>query len=322
MSASPRCIGSVKRAFPNTIQAELATRVETPPFGDEWIHESKFDGYRIFACRNGRHLSLLTRENNDWTEKFSPIIASLLKLPANNFILDGEVCVVNAEGRTDFQLLQSYFQDRDSFPLRYFVFDILYLNGRDVRACPLLERKQLLSAILPRRNRILVRSGYVRGNGDKVFALAQKNGLEGIVSKHVSSLYLGARTKQWLKAKCVEQAEFVIAGFAKHSKLPNQIGALFLGYFEGQSLRYCGKVGTGFSTKMRSELFRTLNAIRLDRPPRDAPKVKAARWVKPVIVAQIEFTEWTEDNKLRHPSFKGLRDDKKPQDVHRERVLR
>ena len=308
---------------------QLATLVKDAPSGDGWLHEIKYDGYRIGCRIRGSRVTLISRNGKDWTEAFPEIAAAAAKLPTTDALLDGEVAIVLADGRTSFQMLQNAFSgDRSRGTLIYFVFDLLRLDGERLASRPLLERKERLKALLKRLRKGSVASDRIRyadhveGNGRAFYAQARKLGLEGIISKRAAEPYRPGRHGDWVKTKCVHQQEFVIGGFTEPEGARAGLGALLIGYYEGRRLIFSGKVGTGFSHKGAIELRRTLDGIEQKRCPFDPPPEGAlgrtAHWVKPQLVCQVEFTEWTGDGKIRHPSFQGLRADKKPQQVRRE----
>jgi bifunctional non-homologous end joining protein LigD len=308
---------------------QLATLVKDAPSGDGWLHEIKYDGYRIGCRIRGSRVTLISRNGKDWTAAFPEIATAAAVLPTTDALLDGEVAIVLPDGRTSFQMLQNAFSgERSRGTLIYFVFDLLRLDGERLTSRPLLERKARLKALLGRlrkgsdaRDRIRY-ADHVEGNGRAFYAQARKLGLEGIISKRAAEPYRPGRHGDWVKTKCVHQQEFVIGGFTEPEGARAGLGALLIGYYEGRRLIFSGKVGTGFTHKGAIELRRTLDAIEQKRCPFDPPPEGAlgrtAHWVKPQLVGQVEFTEWTGDGKIRHPSFQGLRADKKAQQVRRE----
>ena len=309
---------------------ELATLVDEPPAGDQWLHELKFDGYRVECLIDGGEVTLITRKGLDWTDQFATIAEAASALPVESAILDGEVVVLLPDGRSSFQGLQQAFSGRPPGPLVYFVFDLLQHDGADLRRLPLIERKQRLAALLKRRRRasqVIRYSDHIQGQGSKVLADACRAGLEGIISKRADSLYTGVRSRSWLKVKCVQRQEFVIVGFTEPKGARSGLGALLLGvHGEGNSgLYYAGKVGTGFSDATLAELeSRLLPLERKTTPLKEGPRtgLKGVHWVDPRLVAEVRFTEWTDDGRLRHPSFVGLRRDKPASEVRREAVSR
>lgn len=316
-----------RKAARRFLPLELATLVDEPPAGDGWLHELKFDGYRVECLIADGDVSLITRKGLDWTDRFGPIAREAATLPVDSAILDGEAVVLLPDGRTSFQALQQAFSGKPPGQLVYFVFDLLELDGADLRPLPLIERKQRLAALLRgrRKARTVIRySDHVMGQGRKFFADACRAGLEGIISKRADSRYAGIRSRSWLKTKCVNRQEFVIVGFTEPKGGRTGLGALLLGvHGDGKAgLRYAGKVGTGFTSRTLAELHALLLPLERKTPSLvDAPRtgLKGIHWVEPRLVAEVRFTEWTGDGRLRHPSFVGVRRDKSPADVRRER---
>ena len=306
---------------------QLATLVDTPPSGDEWLHEIKYDGYRIGArVRKGR-VSLYTRNGNDWTAAFPEVADAVAKLRLDDALIDGEVAVVLPDGRTSFQALQNTGAAKNRGTLVYFVFDLLRLNGKDPERLPLEERKALLKKLLGGRSTGRIRfSEHIDGNGEAFFAKACRAGLEGIVSKRRDQPYRAGRHGGWVKTKCVQRQEFIIGGFTDPEGMRAGIGALLIGFYEGDRLVFCGKVGTGFTHKLALELRARLERIAQKTSPFSPPPAgllgRNAHWVKPELVCEVVFTEWTTDGKIRHPSFQGLRSDKDPKEIRREKPVR
>lgn len=305
-------------------QPQLATLVKTTPAGDEWLHEIKFDGYRI-GChvRRGR-ATLTSRNGHDWTAAFPEIAAAAARLDVRDALLDGEVAMVLPDGRTSFQALQNVSGAASRASLVYFVFDLLRLDGRSLEAQPLEERKARLRALVGRRKTGRIRyADHVEGRGDEFFRQACRLGLEGIVSKRRDLPYHPGRHGSWLKTKCTLRQEFVIGGFTDPEGMRSGLGALLVGHYDDGRLAFAGKVGTGFTHKSALDLRRQLDAIEQPRSPFDPPPPGAlgrrAHWVRPALVCEVVFTEWTTDGRIRHPSFQGLRRDKPPREVVRER---
>jgi len=316
---------------------QLATLVKEPPSGDGWLHEIKYDGYRI-GCRirDGR-VTLISRNGKDWTAAFPDIAAAAAALPTKDALIDGEVAIVLPDGRTSFQMLQNKSaasaKATAGGTLIYFVFDLLRLDGESLAGKPLLDRKARLRALVGRRKAGRIRyADHVMGNGRAFFEQAQRLGLEGIISKRASEPYRPGRHGEWVKTKCVLEQEFVVGGFTDPEGARAGIGALLIGYYDspsGAALRgsrrlvFSGRVGTGFTQKGALELRRTLESIAQKScpfdPPPAGPLARSAHWVEPQLVCEVAFTEWTSDGKIRHPAFKGLRADKKPNEVRRER---
>ncbi len=306
--------------LPNQLQ--LAQLVDQAPEGDGWLHEQKFDGYRIIAHLEGRKLRLLSRRFNDWTAQFPTVVDAVAALPVKSVVLDGEVAVVMPDGRTSFQALQNAFGQRGA-NIVYFVFDLLGLDGEDLTKLPLEDRKQRLATLIGSQHGVIRYSDHVVGNGEAFFELACKRGLEGIVSKKRDAPYSPGRGKSWLKTKCLLRQEFVIGGFTDPEGARTHIGALLVGYYERGALVYAGKVGTGFSGKDLVELEHALAPLELAHPAFDPEPPRAwtgpnRHWVSPVLVAEVAFSEWTNEGRLRHPSFQGLRADKPATEIVRE----
>jgi len=303
---------------------QLATLVKAPPSGDEWLHEIKYDGYRI-GCRIRRgRVTLLSRNGKDWTAAFPEIVDAAAALDVDDTLLDGEVAMVLPDGRTSFQALQNAAVGSRS-SLAYFVFDLLRVNGERLERLPLEERKTRLRTLLGRTRKRIRYSGHVDGSGETFFAQACKSGLEGIISKRRDQPYRAGRHGDWVKTKCVQRQEFVIGGFTDPEGSRIGIGALLVGYYDGARLVFSGKVGTGFTHTVALDLRRKLERIEQDTCPYEPPPPRSvgrhAHWVKPQLVGEVVFAEWTEDGKIRHPSFQGLRADKKPRQVHREQPV-
>jgi bifunctional non-homologous end joining protein LigD len=316
--------GARKVAMPEFVSPELATLVKAPPEGRQWFHELKFDGYRMLCNRSGGQVRFWSRNQKDWTHKFSHIGKAVKALQVNSAILDGEVVAVDDSGRASFQKLQQSLGKTGDAGFVYQIFDLIYLEGYDLTQTPLKDRKLLLAEVLESAGEtgILRYSDHVEGNGIEFFKQACKLGIEGVVSKLADSRYESTRSRSWLKAKCLKRQEFVIAGYTKSDKDFPGFGALVLGVYDKGKLVYAGRAGTGFSIKQRLDLRKKLDRlIRASSPfavvPKD-PGLRKAVWTTPQLVGEVAFTEWTADGYIRHPSFKGLREDKKARDVVRE----
>ena len=306
-------------------QLQLAQLVDEAPAGDEWLHEQKFDGYRIVAACNGGKLQLLSRRFNDWTAQFPTVVDAVAALKVKDVVLDGEVCVVMPDGRTSFQALQGSFGRREA-NIVYFAFDLLWLDGEDIAQLPLEERKQRLAKLIGKKQGVLRYSDHVVGNGGAFFKLACKQGLEGIISKRRDKPYSPGRGHGWLKTKCLMRQEFVIGGYTDPEGSRTHVGALLVGYYQDGKLVYGGKVGTGFTNKDLVALERALAPLEAAKSP-FAPEPKRAwtgpnrHWVTPLLVCEIAFSEWTNDGRLRHPSFQGLRADKPAAEITRDQAV-
>jgi len=303
---------------------QLATLVDRPPSGEGWCHEVKFDGYRIGCHVDGQRVALISRNGKDWTAAYPEIVQAIASLRLKDTLLDGEVAVVLPGGRTSFQALQNASAGASGRgSLTYFVFDLLRLDGRSIEAQPLLERKALLQALLRARGHERIRfADHVDGDGQAFLDRACRLGLEGIISKRVDRPYHHGRSHDWLKAKCTRRQEFVIGGFTDPEGARAGLGALLIGYYDGPRLVFAGKVGTGFSHAFVVELRRRLDTLEQKTDPFQASPPRAiarrAHWVRPELVCEVTFTEWTSDGMIRHPSFQGLRTDKRPAEVRRE----
>src|SRR5262245_28294269 len=306
---------------------QLATLVETPPSGDEWLHEIKYDGYRIGARVQKGRVTLYTRNGNDWTAAFPDIADAIGKLGVDDALIDGEAAALLPDGRTSFQALQNAASAQSRSGVVYFVFDLLRLEGERLDALPLAERKARLKALVGGRKTGRIRfSEHVTGHGKAFFDQACRLGLEGIVSKRGDLPHRPGRHGGWLKTKCVRRQEFVIGGFTDPEGARAGLGALMIGYYDRDRLVFSGKVGTGFTHKgaleLRSRLDRLAQRSSPFTPPPSGPLGRNAHWVKPTLVCEVVFTEWTNDGKIRHPSFQGLRADKDPLEVTREMPAR
>lgn len=311
--------------LPATFRAELALLVESPPEGDAWLHEIKFDGYRIGCRIDGRDIRLISRNGKDWTDHFPEVREAAARLPVRRAFLDGEIAVLLPDGRTSFQALQNAFSGASRDNLIYFVFDLLHLDGEDIARLPLEERKARLQQLLAPVGKSLIRyAEHVVGNGLEFFAQVCRHGLEGVVSKRRDRPYEPGRGGGWVKVKCIKRQEFVVGGFTDPKGSRAGIGALLIGVYDDHgALVFAGKVGTGFTQRSAQDLRHQLD--RLEQ--RECPFAirpegwlgRHAHWVKPTLVAEVAFTEWTKDGKARQPSFQGLRTDKRPTDIRREK---
>jgi bifunctional non-homologous end joining protein LigD len=312
---------SPRTGLPPFVKPELATLVNEPPQGDEWLHELKRDGIRVLLRIDEGRVRLLTREGNDWTARLSTVAEESKRLPARRALLDGEAAVVLPDGRTSFAALQN-LGSAPADALVFFAFDLLHLDGENLRAQPLEARKERLRTLLAGVQGAIRYNDHVVGKGAQVVAEACASGLEGIVSKRRDSPYVSGRTRDWVKVKCRLEQELVIGGYTPPEGSRVGLGALLLGVHEEGKLRFAGKVGTGFTRKTLVDLEAALRSRRVASSPfaGSVPAAARARWVRPELVAQVAFTEWTKDGRLRHPAFLGLREDKNAQEVVRERA--
>ena len=306
--------------LPAWVAPQLATLVAAAPAGDEWLHEVKLDGFRILARVARGRARLLTRNRQDWTDRFAPVAEAAAALPVKEALLDGEVVAFDRDGVSSFQALQEGAEGRS---LAYVAFDLLFLDGRDLRARPLLERKKALARLLRGRRGRVRYSEHVVGSGPAAYARACRKHLEGIISKRASAAYTAGRGPAWLKVKCVARQEFVIGGYTDPEGARAELGSLLLGVHDREGrLLYAGRVGTGFTQAILADLGKRLRRLAQPTSPfapeGPRPAARGAHWVKPVLVGEVAFTEWTRDGLLRHPAFAGLREDKPAAQVVRE----
>jgi bifunctional non-homologous end joining protein LigD len=322
--------GAKRAPLPDQLEVQLATLVQAPAPGDDWVHEIKFDGYRVVVRVNDGAVQLLTRRSLDWTDRMPLLAAAISELELPNVILDGEFVALDEQGVSNFQALQNSLGAMDADNLFYYAFDLLHYDGVDIRGLPLLTRKALLRELLlphlsgpaaARVSRVRL-SEHVRGSGVVFFEQACKLGLEGIVSKRAEAAYVGARSRDWLKAKCSKRQEFVVIGYTEPAGSRSHLGALLVAVYDGANWVYCGRVGTGFTTKSLGLLASKLKPLAAERPAlSNAPKGAHARgvhWVTPTLVVEVAHMGFTQDGILRHPTFEGLREDKVPTEVRRE----
>lgn len=315
--------GARKAALPAFVEPTLATLASSAPDGERWLHEIKFDGYRLQARIEAGRIKLSTRSGLDWTKKFGkPIAEALQALPVGKALIDGELVVERSDGASDFSALQADLSDGRSDRFLFYAFDLLHLDGYDLTALPLIERKALLEALIGKRSGIIRYSGHFEESGEAVLRHACRLSLEGVVSKLRDGPYRSGRSKSWLKAKCSDRQECVIAGYVPSTTSRRAIGSLILGVYDGKELVHVGRVGTGFTVAVAEELFQRLNRMRVQASPfakrLTADEARQARYVRPELVAEVEFRTWTADGHLRHASFRGLREDKDPRMVVRE----
>jgi bifunctional non-homologous end joining protein LigD len=301
------------------VEPALATRVEKPPAGDNWIHEIKYDGYRIQAAVSGDSVRLYTRTGLDWTGKFQAIADALAALDLKDVLIDGEAAVAHANGRTDFSSLQRSLENGVAKGVSYFAFDLLAEGAKDLRKLPLTERKERLEKLLAEAKAPIRLSPYFEGGGPDVLEAFREKGLEGVVSKKMDSSYRSGRTNSWLKVKCVNEQEFVIIGYQPSARGRAFASLMLADHVDGK-LIYRGNVGTGFTDKTLATISEKLAKLARAKPALTVPReaARGAKWVEPELVAQVKFAEFTADGAVRHGVFLGLRGDKKAEEVTAE----
>lgn len=300
---------------------QLATLVDQVPTGTNWLHEVKYDGYRTLIAVGGGKAKAFTRTGLDWSDRFAPIVEAAAATVLQPALIDGEVVALDARGRPSFQALQASLKEGTG-TLAYFAFDLLSLDGEDLTDRSNLDRKAALAKLLEGVPAPIHYSDHIVGHGEKLFDSLCQEGMEGIVSKRADAPYrVGQRTKTWLKIKCLHRQEFVIVGWMPSDK-GRGFRSLLLGVHEGETLCYAGKVGTGFGIDLIDDLMRRMKPLARKTAPVAAPRaaVRGAHWITPKLVAEIAFTEVTDEGLLRHPSFIGLREDKPQEEVVMETI--
>ncbi|MBY0264757.1 MAG: non-homologous end-joining DNA ligase, partial [Holosporales bacterium] len=309
-----------KSRMPTAVKPMLSTLVKEPFDSNDWIYELKWDGYRALAEIKDGKTHLYSRNFQSFDSRFHPLLEELNRIPGEALI-DGEVVVIDKEGKPSFQLMQNYGSTQEGM-LVYYVFDLLYLNGYDIRALPLLQRKELLKAFLPKLPHVKF-CPYIIGKGIDYFKEAAKRGFEGIMAKKAESSYHSIRSKDWLKIKTNMRQEAIICGYTAPKGGRKGFGALVLGVYENGDLVYIGHTGSGFNEKSLKSIYEQLQPyVQNDCPFTNRPKLKnKTTWVKPKIVCEVKFAEWTNTGIIRQGIFMGLRDDKKSKNVIREPIL-
>ncbi|MGI8951294.1 MAG: DNA ligase D [Chitinophagaceae bacterium] len=313
----------IKAEFPESLKPMLATLTEKPFDNSNWIFEIKWDGYRAVSFLKNGNINIYSRNNISFNEKFKPVVEALSEWKINA-VIDGEIVAVNEEGNADFQQLQNYQKTGKKAKLIYYVFDLLWYEGKNYMELPLIERKEILKNILPEEDAIIKFSDHIHEQGKAFFDLAIHQGVEGVMAKNCNSNYTpDIRTKEWLKIKNNQELEAIICGFTKPRNSRKHFGALILGKYEEKKLIYIGHTGSGFNEKSLNEIFMLLQPLITDECPfKMKPKTNMpVTWIKPQLICEIKFSEWTNEKILRHPIFLGLREDKTAQDEKNVKVV-
>jgi len=324
------------RAEPEFVEPMKALLVDELPRGSEWLYEIKFDGVRAIAVKHGRHVELISRTGKDLALRYPEVLAGLKEISLNEVVLDGEIVAVDEQGRSAFQLLQSYQTAGIKTPLFYYVFDVLQCDGRDLKGLPLCQRKALAQRLTDESNSTLRFSGSIQADSVRLMKEMRERGLEGLVAKKQGSVYEpGRRSGAWVKFKWTNEQEFVIGGFTQPKGARNHFGALLVGYNENSQLRFAAKVGTGFDEptlhllrqKFQKIIQRDCPFVNLPERARGITaglgmaEMRRCTWLRPELVCQVRFSEWTRDLHLRQPAFLGLREDKEAREVVREKPV-
>jgi bifunctional non-homologous end joining protein LigD len=316
------------------VEPMKAVLVETLPKGDHWIYELKFDGIRALALKRGKNIELISRNAKDLTAKFPEVVQALRELPCKEALIDGEIAALDNEGRSSFQLLQARELSGERPPIFYYVFDLLQLDGKDLTGIPLLNRKAMAKMLLERAPDTIRFSASIAAQSERILAEMKSRGLEGVIAKQKDSKYeIGRRSGAWVKFKWTTQQEFIIGGYSEPRGTRSHFGALVVGYYDHKKLKFAAKVGTGFNQKLLKSLHQKFQKLTRTECPfvnlpekagrfgrgLTAAEMKRCTWLDPKLVCEIRFAEWTRDNHLRQPAFLGLREDKSPEEVTRER---
>ncbi|HEX6998167.1 MAG TPA: non-homologous end-joining DNA ligase [Gammaproteobacteria bacterium] len=321
-----KSVPNARRApLPERLAPQLATRVEHAPRGDGWLHEIKFDGYRILARIAGNDVRLFSRNGKDWTARLPALEKTLARLAIAEAVIDGEIVALQSDGTSSFRQLQEALAAKRTRGLVFEAFDLLHLDGHDLTSVELATRKKVLKNLLASRgvtgNRGTVRYvHHFEGKGTELFEEVCRLGLEGIVSKRRTARYRSGRNTDWLKVKCAQQGEFVVGGYTEPADARPGLGELLLGaYTEDRRLAFTGTVSNGFSGQQLRRLYQALRSAESDRSPfsegEHPPALRDVHWVRPQVVVDVEFTEWSRDGIVRHPVFRGLREDREPEEV-------
>jgi DNA ligase D-like protein (predicted ligase) len=328
--ARPVARRSRAAGLPDWIPPQLTQPVDAAPDGDGWLHEIKYDGYRTHARLDRGAVKLLTRTGLDWTHKYPAIATAVASLGARQAYLDGELCGVGPDGVTSFNIVQLASDSANAAALVFFLFDLLYLDGEDLRPRPLIERKERLGTLLTNAGPCLHISDHVVGQGPAFYAKACAMHVEGIVSKRIEAPYTPGNRGLWRKVKCLNRAEFVVVGWTEPEGRRPYLGALLLAYYDPDGkLIYAGRAGTGIDNAELERLWRRLQPLATGTMPLDVPPPRGSRfgsplvlsrvhWVRPELVTEVKFLTWTDDNLLRQVVYEGLREDKPAKEVRRE----
>lgn len=326
---SPEDLKKIKKIpQPSFVEPMLATLTEDYFSRDDWIYENKFDGERCLVFKKNGTVSLFSRNRKKINGEYPELAKALANQAVDNFIIDGEIVALNAEGISDFELLQSRINVKNiveiqgrkkNIPIYYCIFDVMYVVGYDIRRLPLLVRKQILKKLL-RYTKVLTYTEHKTGNGIQFFKQACKQHWEGIIAKKADSIYVGKRSRDWLKFKCGMGQELVIGGYTEPQGSRTDFGALLVGYYQKGKLKYAGKVGSGFSHETLQMLGKKMRALEIKTCPFSDYDglTRGIHWIKPALVAEFKFAQWTAAGRLRVPRYKGLRIDKSAQDVVKE----
>lgn len=330
MRASAKRQRATAAALPAFVKPQLSKLVKEPPAGTEWLHEIKFDGYRMHARLDRGDVQLLTRNGLDWTGKYPTIAAAVKELPASQAYLDGELCGVRPDGTISFDLIQTAHQLRRDAALVFFLFDLLFLDGEDLTGEPLAARKARLAELLTSAGAELQYSDHQQGRGPEFFKVAcERGGLEGIVSKRADSPYVPGDRGLWQKTKCLNTDEFIVVGWSEPEGSRPYLGSLLLGYYDDAGrLHYAGRAGTGIGDAELERLYRRLQPLAIKKMPLAEPpprtshfgsplELSRVHWVRPELVVQVKYLAWTDQGLMRQVIYQGVREDKPARDIRR-----
>jgi bifunctional non-homologous end joining protein LigD len=351
-ASASRSTARIEKGRPNALKADLNNLPDTEldfvepmkcrlvaelPEGSDWIYEIKFDGIRALTLKEGATVCIRTRAGNDVTKKFAEVVRAVEQLPCERALFDGEIVALEKSGRSSFQLLQTaHAAGQRRPPIRFYIFDLLNLEGKNLAGLPLFQRKEILQRLVSSHENTVRVSANIEGDAKQLLTLARERGLEGIIAKQRQSKYEpGRRTGTWVKFKCINTQEFVLGGYTAPGGTRQYFGSVLVGYYAGGKLLFASKVGTGFDARLLESLFRQFQKLkRADCPFANLPEqrsgqfgqgltasaMKRCTWIQPKLVCQVAFGEWTRDNHLRQPVFLGLREDKLPKEIVREAI--